>query len=59
MLLEAQKCFRNKKSQTKVIKEKDTQTLHSVYFPTRHTTSSPSEEHLTSLDCVDNMRFII
>jgi hypothetical protein len=48
MLLEAQKYFRSKESQTKVIKQKDTQTLHLVYFPTRHTT----------LDCVDNMHLL-
>jgi hypothetical protein len=63
MLLEAQKYFRSKKSQTKVIEQKGTQILHSVYFPTRHKTSRliplpPSEKHLTSLDCDDNMRFI-
>jgi hypothetical protein len=63
MILEAQKYFRSKKSQTKVIEQKNTQILHSVYFPTRHTTSRlipllPSEKHFY-FDCVDNIRLII
>lgn len=64
MILEAQKYFRSKKSQAKVVEQKDTQILHSVFFPTRHTASRlipllPSEKHLTSLDCVYNIRLII
>jgi len=36
MLLEAQKYFRSKKSQTKVTEQKNTQILHSVYFSTSY-----------------------
>jgi hypothetical protein len=64
MILEARKYFRSKKSQTKVTEQRVIQILHSVYFPTCHTTSRlipllPSDKHFTSVDCVDNARFII